>query len=143
MAKDWFTELPLKLVNSFKELGCLFLAQFLATRKRNKNVTRLLTLRQGKEESLKDFMLRFNKEKLEVDSPYEKTMLNALMQGIRADGPLMVDIAKSTRQMTLNRFMKKTEEYIKQEELVRTLLKARMQEDQARQEGKKTSIAPK
>jgi hypothetical protein len=38
-----------------------------------------LTLRQGKEESLKDFMLRFNKEKLEVDSPDEKTMLNALM----------------------------------------------------------------
>jgi hypothetical protein len=69
VVKDWFTELPLKLVSNFKELGCLFLTQFLATRKMKKNVTCLVTMRQGKEESLKDFMLRFNKEKLEVDSP--------------------------------------------------------------------------
>jgi hypothetical protein len=79
VANDWFTRLPLKLVNSFKELGHLFLAQFLTTQKRKKNVTCLLTMRQGKEESLKDFMLCFNKEKLEVDSRDEKTMLNALM----------------------------------------------------------------
>ena len=41
-------------------------------------------------------MLRFNKEKLEVDSPNDKTMLNALMQGIRAEGPLMAELARST-----------------------------------------------
>ena len=79
VAKDWFTGLSLNLVNKFNELGCLFLMQFLATGKRKKNVTCLLTMHQGKEESLKDFMLRFNKEKLEVDSPNEKTMFNALM----------------------------------------------------------------
>jgi hypothetical protein len=61
VAKDWFTRLPPKSVNSFKELGCLFLTQFLATWRRKKNVTCLLTMRQGKEESLKDFMLRFKK----------------------------------------------------------------------------------
>ena len=126
VAKDWFTRLPPKLVNSFKELGCLFLAQFLATQKWKKNVTCLLTLHQGMEESLKDFMLCFNKEKLEVDSLDEKTMLNALMQGIRDDGPLMANIAKSTWQMTLTQFIKKTKEYINQEELVGMLLKAHM-----------------
>ena len=88
VTKDWFTGLPLKSVGTFKELGRLFLTQFLATRKRKKSVTCLLTLRQGKEETLKDFMLRFNKEKLEVDSPDDKTILNALMQGIRAEGSL-------------------------------------------------------
>jgi hypothetical protein len=56
-------------------------------------------LRQGKEETLKDFMLRFNKEKLEVDSPDEKTMLNALMQGIRVEGPLMAELARSTHEL--------------------------------------------
>jgi hypothetical protein len=125
VAKDWFTVLPPKPVSSFKELGHLFLTQFLATRKRKMNVTYLLTMRQENEESLKDFMLHFNKEKLEVDSPDEKTMLNALIQGIRADGPLMADIAKTTCPMTLTRFMKKTKEYINQKELVRTLLRPR------------------
>ena len=89
VVKDWFTRLPLKSVGTFKELGRLFLSQFLATRKRKKSVTCLWTLRQGKEETLKDFMLCFNKEKLKVDSPNDKTMLNALMQGIRVEGPLI------------------------------------------------------
>ena len=82
VAKDWFTELPPKSVGTFKELRRLFLAQFLATWKRKKSVTCLLTLRQGNVETLKDFMLCFNKEKLEVDSPDDKTMLNALMLGV-------------------------------------------------------------
>ena len=45
VVKDWFTGLPLKSVGTFKELGRLFLSQFLATRNRKKSVTCLLTLR--------------------------------------------------------------------------------------------------
>jgi hypothetical protein len=58
-------------------------------------------MRQGKEESMKEFILRFKKEKLEVDNPDEKTMLNTLMRGVKADGPLMAKIAKSSRSITL------------------------------------------
>jgi hypothetical protein len=101
VANDWFAGLPPKSVSTFKELGRIFLAQFLATRKRKKSVICLLTLCQGNEETLKDFMLRFNKEKLEVDSPDDKTMLNALMQGIRAEWPLMAELARSTQEVTL------------------------------------------
>jgi hypothetical protein len=57
-----------------------------------------LTLHQGKEETLKDFMLHFNKEKLEVDSSDDKTMLNALMQGVRMEGPLMAEIGRNTQK---------------------------------------------
>jgi hypothetical protein len=141
--KDWFTRLPLKLVGTFKELERLFLIQFLATRKRKKSVTCLLTLGQGKEETLKDFMLRFNKEKLEVESPDEKTMLNALMQGIRTKGLLMAELGRNTQEVTLPQFMKLTKEFIHQEELIGTLLKAQTLEEQAKQEGRKASMAPK
>jgi hypothetical protein len=147
VVKSWFTGLPPKSVNTFKELGhlflALFLAQFLATQKRKKNVTCLLTLHQGKEETLKDFMLCFNKEKLEVNSPDDKTMLNTLMQGIRAKRPLMADLAKSTHEVTLAPFIKKTEEFINQEELVGMLLKAQTLEEQVKKEDKKASMAPK
>jgi hypothetical protein len=138
VAKDWFIGLPLKSVGTFKELGRLFLTQFLATRKRKKNATCLLTMHQGNEESLKDFMLRFNKEKLEVDSPDDKTMLNTLMQGVRVEGPLMVKVGrKNIQKITLPQFMKLTEEFIHQEELVETLLKAQTLEEQAKQESKR------
>jgi hypothetical protein len=143
VANDWFTELPSKSVGTFKEMGRLFLTQFLATRKRKKSVTCLLTLRQGKEESLKDFMLRFNKEKLEVDSPDDKTMLNALMQGVSEEGLLMAEIGRNTQKVTLPQFMKLTEEFIHQEELIGTFLKAQTLEEQAKQEGKKASTTPK
>jgi hypothetical protein len=109
VAKDWFIGLPPKSVGTFKELGRLLLTQFLATRKRKKNANCLLTMCQGKEESLKDFMLRFNKEKLEVDTPDDKTMLCALMQGIRAEGPLMAEVGrKNVNRVTLPQFMKLT-----------------------------------
>ena len=56
-------------------------------------------------------------------------MLNALMQGIRAKGPLMAQLARSTQEVTLPRFMKLTEEFINQEELIGTLLKAQKLEE--------------
>ena len=132
VAKDWFTRLPPKSVNSFKELGYQFLSQFLATRKRKKNATCLLTMPQGKEESSKDFMLRFHKEKLEVNSSGEKIILNALMRGVKVNGPLIVEITKNSRSITLAQFTNKTEEYINQEKLVGRLLKAQKEEDQAK-----------
>jgi hypothetical protein len=47
-------------------------------------------------------MLRFNKEKLEVDNPDDKTMLNALIQGVRAEGPLMAEVGrKNIQKVTL------------------------------------------
>ena len=88
-------------------------------------------------------MLRFNKKKLEVDSLDDKTMLNALMQGIRAEGLLMAELDRNTQKVTLPQFMKLTEEFINQEELIGTLLKAQTLEEQAKQEGKKASTALK
>jgi hypothetical protein len=144
VAKDWFIRFPPKSVGTFKELGRLFLTQFLATRKRKKNATCLLTLRQDKEKSLKDFMLRFNREKLEVDTLDDKTLLCALMQGVRTEGPLMAEVGrKNVNKVTLPQFIKLTEEFIHQEELVGTLLKAQTLEEQAKQESKKASTVPK
>ena len=44
VAKDWFARLPPKLVDNFKDLGYLFLGQFLTTRKRKKNLACLMSL---------------------------------------------------------------------------------------------------
>ena len=44
VANDWFARLLPKSVDNFKDLGYLFLAQFLATQKRNKNLACLMAL---------------------------------------------------------------------------------------------------
>ena len=55
----------------------------------------------------------------------------------------MAELAKSTQDVTLPRFMKLTEEFINQEELIETLLKAQKLEEQTKLETKKASAAPK
>ncbi|XP_059461825.1 uncharacterized protein LOC132190804 [Corylus avellana] len=137
VAQDWFARLLAKSINSFKELGCLFLSQFLATKKRRKHSACLLSLRQGKEESLKDFMHRFNKEKLLVDNPGDQTVLSALWHGVRPNGPLMAEVSKNSTEITLPEFIAKTEEYINQEEMIKALTKGQEEEDQEKEDAKK------
>jgi hypothetical protein len=55
----------------------------------------------------------------------------------------MAELGRNTREVTLAQFMKLTEEFIHQEELVGTLLNSQTLEEQAKQEGKKASMVPK
>jgi hypothetical protein len=61
----------------------------------------LTSLVQGKEESLNDFMLKFNKEKLMVESLNDQMVLLALMHGVRVEGSLMAKITKKSMMLTL------------------------------------------
>jgi hypothetical protein len=112
VAKDWFGELEPKSIDDFKTLRHLFLTQFLAVRKDKKNPACLLSIQQGKNESLKDYMQRFNREKLYVEKVSDDTILSALMNGIRTEDLLFAELAKRKRQVSLPQFMQKAEQFI-------------------------------
>jgi hypothetical protein len=80
-----------------------------------------MSLHQGPEDSLKDFFMRFNQARLEVEAATDDFINGALFQGIRKDGALMADIARKPPQ-NLDGFMSKAEKYINQEETLRALL---------------------
>jgi hypothetical protein len=101
VAKEWFGNLKPQSIDNFNILGRQFLNQFLAVRRRKKNHTYLLSLVQWKAKSLKDYMQRFNQEKLTVGSLDEQTILSALMNGIKAEGPLMAELARRPTLGTL------------------------------------------
>ncbi|XP_059428602.1 uncharacterized protein LOC132162383 [Corylus avellana] len=128
VAKEWFGSLSPKSVDSFDYLGQQFLGQFLATGRRKKNPTYLLSLMQGKDESLKEYLSRFNREKLTVESTDEQTILSALMHGIQTEGPLMAELSKRPKTGTLRQFNSKAEEFINQEETISALLKSKAAE---------------
>jgi hypothetical protein len=65
--KRWFNRLSSRLIESCVELGKHFLTHFTGNYKRKRPAVYLLTLKQGENESLKDFMARFNTEELSVD----------------------------------------------------------------------------
>lgn len=81
-ARNWFRKLPPKSIDSFDALGRKFLIQLLAGRIRKKPYNNLLTLGQHDNESLKDFIMRFNQVKLSVDNHINKMVYASLYQGI-------------------------------------------------------------
>jgi hypothetical protein len=59
-ARDWLRNLFPKSIDNFDTLGRKFLAQFVSGRTRRKPRGYLLSVRQGPNESLKDYLWRFN-----------------------------------------------------------------------------------
>jgi hypothetical protein len=60
---------------------------------------------------LKDYIWRFNQEKLDTESVTEDFIYGALYQGIRKDGALIADLARKLSK-DLHRLMNKVDKYI-------------------------------
>ncbi|XP_062173519.1 uncharacterized protein LOC133878977 [Alnus glutinosa] len=101
-----------------------FLSQFIAGCKCKKPSTYLFTLKQRQTESLGDYIIRFNHEKLTVDDPKEDLVFAALLNGILARGLLMRDLAQRT-VASLSKLMNKIEEFINAEDTMKALLESR------------------
>jgi hypothetical protein len=80
-ARDWLRNLPPRSIDRFDTLGRKFLAQFMSGRARRKPKRYLLSVRQGPNESLKDYLWRFNQEKLETESAPDDFIYGAIFQG--------------------------------------------------------------
>jgi hypothetical protein len=120
-ARDWYRRLPSKSIQNFDEFGKIFLTQFMAGIVRRKPAGILMSVQQGRDESLKEFLQRFNQVRLTTESPTEEFVHSALYQGIRKDGPLMADLARKPTHY-LHEFMERADEFINQDETLRALL---------------------
>jgi hypothetical protein len=120
-ARDWYRRLPPKSIRNFDEFGKMFLTQFMAGIVRRKLAGTLMSVQQGRDESLKKFLQRFNQARLTTESPTEEFVHSALYQGIRKDGPLMADLARKPTRY-LHEFMERADEFINQEETLQALL---------------------
>ncbi|XP_018840683.1 uncharacterized protein LOC109006003 [Juglans regia] len=82
LARVWFGSLTPRSIDSFGELACLFLTQFMASRRRRGPKASLFTIKQGEDESLKAYLSRFNKERMTMDDQNEKITMAALLGGV-------------------------------------------------------------
>jgi hypothetical protein len=135
-AQDWLRNLPPRSIDNFDTLGRKFLAQFVSGRIRRKPRGYLLSVRQGPNESLKDYLWRFNQEKLETKSAPDDFIYGAIFQGLKKDGPLMADLALEPPK-DLHAFMVKVDRYINQEETLRALLGDSQQQQPSTEKPKK------
>ncbi|XP_027171603.1 uncharacterized protein LOC113771190 [Coffea eugenioides] len=80
---QWFQGLLPRSIRSFSQLAQLFAAQFVLSRAFSKSTTHLMTVQQWPEESLCEYMVRFNNESLQVRDRDDKVVMAAFINGLR------------------------------------------------------------
>lgn len=114
-ARDWLGKFSSKSIDNFDTLGRRFLLQFLVGRRRRNPSAYLLTVTQKEMESLRDYIIRFNQEKLTVEDQKDDMILAALLNSNSANCQLMVELARRPPS-SLQAFMDKAEDFVNGEE---------------------------
>nr|XP_023924656.1 uncharacterized protein LOC112036061 [Quercus suber] len=84
-ARVWFSKIPPNTVISFEKLSRLFVNNFIGGQRHKRSSSSLLTIEQGKNESLWSFITRFNRDALTVDEVDDKLLLAAFYNGVHSD----------------------------------------------------------
>ncbi|XP_059650655.1 uncharacterized protein LOC132296472 [Cornus florida] len=82
-ARVWFNKLKPGTIETFEELSKGFVGHFIAGQRHRRPATHLLTVKQQKGESLRDYISRFNTEMLQVEEADDKVALAAFMGGLQ------------------------------------------------------------
>ncbi|XP_059639823.1 uncharacterized protein LOC132282233 [Cornus florida] len=86
-ALEWFRNRPHKSIPDYVTLCTMFLAQYWGNKMQKKSIASLFTVRQKKEETLQDFLSRFNMEASEIADCYPTTAIEtfklAMIQGTK------------------------------------------------------------
>lgn len=93
-AQKWYSKLAPGSIGGFKHLYELFVANFINSKKKMKNSTYLMGVVQRKDEKLKDYLARFNKESQQVRDLDSSFALAALLQGLKRSPFLTEETAR-------------------------------------------------
>ncbi|XP_020547587.1 uncharacterized protein LOC110011573 [Sesamum indicum] len=114
-AQEWFMSLPLGSIESHEQLVQKFIFHFASKRKQKRSATYLFTIRQKENETLKNFMGRFNNETLEVQDLRIDIMVNILIHGLKK-GPFASALARDP-PTNVEQLMRLAQKYINEEEM--------------------------
>ncbi|GAU48076.1 hypothetical protein TSUD_81360 [Trifolium subterraneum] len=113
-ASTWWRNLPPGSIDSWEELRRTFTAHFTTSRRHPKTVASLKAIVQGPEESLRNYIERFNKVSVEVEST-DKMKLYLLEEGLR-EGTKFQEAVGILEVQTLDAFFELAQRYIKYED---------------------------
>ncbi|XP_074277939.1 uncharacterized protein LOC141601544 [Silene latifolia] len=93
-ALQWFVSLPNKSIACFADLVNAFHQRFAGHRKTEKANQRPDRIVQGPDETTRDFLNRFNREKVAIPRCDIATAIEAFRQGLHQDSDLYKDLTK-------------------------------------------------
>ncbi|KAL2248675.1 UNVERIFIED_CONTAM: hypothetical protein Sindi_2341200 [Sesamum indicum] len=114
-AQEWFTNLPRGSIESYDQLVQKFNFHFASKKKQKRSATHLFNIRQREDETLKNFMGRFNNETLEVQELRIDMLVSILIHGLRK-GPFTSALARDPPN-DVEQLMALAQKYIDEEEM--------------------------
>ncbi|KAM6583535.1 hypothetical protein CsatB_010537 [Cannabis sativa] len=93
-ALQWYTNLPNNSIKTFAQLTDTFVEQFASSRKLEKQSEDLYVIVQRRGEALRDYVGRFNKEKVSITNCNQHTAISAFRKGLRYDSDLYKELTK-------------------------------------------------
>ncbi|XP_014515523.1 uncharacterized protein LOC106773338 [Vigna radiata var. radiata] len=113
-ALDWFHSLPPRSIDGFVTLRHLFTQQYASNRSRGLTYTALVRMKQRREESLKEFMERFNRTARQVRNADQRLVVGTLTTALRP-GPF-VDYLYEEEPQSMDELQHKLAGFIRVEE---------------------------
>ncbi|XP_022841985.1 uncharacterized protein LOC111365684 [Olea europaea var. sylvestris] len=127
-AQRWFRRLHERSVKDWNDLAMAFLAQFMGSKARTTPKERLVSIKQGRSESLKSYLSRFNKQSIEVEKISDGAALMAILARLRPKTRFWRSVHKDGPR-TYHEFLNRAEKYISAEEVTSDQEEARREID--------------
>ena len=106
-ARVWYCKLTPNTVSTFKELNGHFVTHFIGGQRYKRTSASLLNIKQWKDESLRSYVTRFNKEALLIDETYDKVLVIAFTNRLQS-GEFLFSIYKNDLNMMAGMLYKAT-----------------------------------
>ncbi|KAL0886329.1 hypothetical protein Bca101_010312 [Brassica carinata] len=91
-ALQWYINLPIRSISSFASLSDKFVEQFAISRSLEKTSKGLYEVLQHRIEPLRDYIARFNQEKVAIPECSIPTAISAFKRGLLPDGGLYKEL---------------------------------------------------
>ncbi|XP_013651159.2 uncharacterized protein LOC106355825 [Brassica napus] len=127
-ALQWYINLPTRSISSFASLSDKFVEQFTSSKSLEKTSDGLYEILQHRVEPLRDYINRFNQEKMAVPDCSIPTVISAFKRGLLPDGGLYKELTTYPCK-TMEDVLSRASVQVKWEEDVASHAKAQLKQD--------------
>ena len=114
-ALTWFINLPYRSIGSYQQLADRFVEHFASSCRLEKTTEDLNAIQQQKGESLRNYVARFNKERITIPDLHQPTAVEAFRNGLLSESGLYKKLTKF-RCYTMDQAMARAQIEIRWEE---------------------------
>ncbi|XP_048489887.1 uncharacterized protein LOC125491858 [Beta vulgaris subsp. vulgaris] len=120
IAQTWFKSLKPCSISSFSQLSPTFSTHFVSNRRRERTIGDFLSVKQGENEILRDFVGRFNVEATSIPKLQQDVAVLALMTGLKEGSPFRSYLGRKMYK-SLGPILGKANDFLRGEEFDRVV----------------------